>query len=294
MTRTATARKAVASKNIVLNKIGAVAKLYEGGYDHAASQASDIVADKLSADIDPGVAFEEVQISEPASIPADREKVVDDPAKPGEGVLSFLSKTENSVEQQPVQGLKSLLLTDQNEPTIISEQLMSKQQPVQGLKSLLLTEEKEPFEISLGIPSAGQNDIADPNSAGPIGSDSKTTSDSETLGGFSADRISDKEGSIAAVVDSSDSKDSGTDSTGNGIPGTVSSITSTTSTDNVGGSSTDSSSDSKDSGTDSTGNGIPGTVSSITSTTSTDNVGGSSTDSSSDSKDSGTDSTGNG
>src|ERR687890_1288860 len=267
----------VAANPIVLNKIGAVAKLYEGGYDHAASQASDIVADKLSADIDPGVAFEEVQISEPVSLPADREKVVDDPAKPGEGVLSFLSKTENSVEQQPVQGLKSLLLTDQNEPTIISEQLMSKQQPVQGLKSLLLTEEKEPFEISLGIPSAGQNDIADPNSAGPIGSGSKTTSDSETLGGFSADRISDKEGSIAAVVGSSDS-----------MTGTVSSITSTTGTDNVGGSSTDSSSkdskdssstDSKDSGTDSTGNGIPGTVSSITSTTGTDNVDDSSADS---------------
>src|ERR687889_561091 len=177
----------VAANPTVLNKIGVVAKLYEGGYDHAASQASDIVADKLSADTDPGVAFEEIQISEPASLPADREKVVDNSAKREEGVLSFLSKTENSVEQQPVQGLKSLLLTDQNEPSIISEQLMSKQQPVQGLKSLLLTEEKEPFEISLGIPSAGQNDIADPNSAGPIGSDSKTTSDSETLGGFSAD-----------------------------------------------------------------------------------------------------------
>ena len=113
------------------------------------------MADKLSADIDPGVALEEVKISEPASLPADREKVTG-PGKSDEGVLSFLAGTEKSGEQQPVPGLKSLLLTEQKEPSVISEQ-----QPVPGLKSLLLTEQKEPFEKSLGIPGAGQTNIAE-------------------------------------------------------------------------------------------------------------------------------------
>ncbi|MFL6382845.1 MAG: hypothetical protein ACJ72S_16390, partial [Nitrososphaeraceae archaeon] len=128
-------------------------------------------------------------------------------AKPEEGVLSFLAKTENSGEQQPVQ----------------------------GLKSLALTEEKEPFEVSLSIPGVGQDNIADPSSVGSVGSDSKTTSDSEMLEGFSADGLSNKDGTITAVVGTSDSS---TDS---------SSITSTTSTDNVG---SDSSKDSDDSSYD--------------------------------------------
>ncbi|MDQ3868759.1 MAG: hypothetical protein M3250_04275, partial [Thermoproteota archaeon] len=241
----------VTSKPIVLNKIGTIAKLYEGGYDDVANRVSDFVADKLSADPDPAVALAEVQIPEPASLPVDRAKVVDDPAKPEEGVLSFLAKTENSGEQQSVQGLKSLVLTEEKEPTLTSEQLISKQQSVQGLKSLVLTEEKGPVEVSLGIPGVGQDNIADPSSAGPVGSDSKTTSYSEMPGGFSADGISDKERAITAVVGSSDSS---TDSTGNSITGTVSSITSTASTDNVG-SSTDSK-DITDSSSDSTGNSI--------------------------------------
>ena len=62
------------------------------------NEASDFVADKLSADIDPGVALEEVKISEPASLPADREKVTG-PGKSDEGVLSFLAGTEKSGEQ---------------------------------------------------------------------------------------------------------------------------------------------------------------------------------------------------
>src|SRR5215213_7626512 len=83
----------VAANPIVLNKIGAVAKLYEGGQDHTANQVSDFVADKLSASVDPVVALAEVQIPESASIPADGEKVVVSPIKQGEGVLSFLTTT---------------------------------------------------------------------------------------------------------------------------------------------------------------------------------------------------------
>ena len=82
----------VAANPIVLNKIGAVAKLYEGGQDHTANQVSDFVADKLSASVDPVVALAEVQIPESASIPADGEKVVS-PIKQGEDVLSFLTTT---------------------------------------------------------------------------------------------------------------------------------------------------------------------------------------------------------
>src|SRR5215213_905747 len=82
----------VAANPSVLNKIGAVAKLYEGGHDHTANQVSDFVADKLSASVDPVVALAEVQIPESASIPADGEKVVS-PIKQGESVLSFLTTT---------------------------------------------------------------------------------------------------------------------------------------------------------------------------------------------------------
>jgi hypothetical protein len=196
----------VAANPIVLNKIGAVAKLYEGGYDHAASQASDFVADKLSADIDPGVALAEVQISEPESPPADREKVAG-PGKSDEGVLSFLAGTEKSGEQQSVPGLKSLLLTEEKEPSVISEQ-----QSVPGLKSLLLTEEKEPFEKSLGIPEAGQTNLADPNSAEPLDlrEDSTmtldlATSDIEESEEISADISAAENGATTPALASSDS-----------------------------------------------------------------------------------------
>ena len=80
----------VAANPIVLNKIGAVAKLYEGGHDHTANQVSDFVADKLSTGVGPVAALTEVQIPESASISADREKVVS-PTKQGGGVLSFLT-----------------------------------------------------------------------------------------------------------------------------------------------------------------------------------------------------------
>src|SRR5215208_1107306 len=91
----------VAANPIVLNKIGAVAKLYEGGQDHTANQVSDFVADKLSASVDPVVALAEVQIPESASIPADGEKVVVSPIKQGEGVLSFLTTTTTAAPTTP-------------------------------------------------------------------------------------------------------------------------------------------------------------------------------------------------
>nr|MDQ3970703.1 hypothetical protein [Thermoproteota archaeon] len=58
----------VAANPIVLNKIGAVAKLYEGGHDHTANQVSDFVADKLSTGVGPVAALTEVQIPESALI----------------------------------------------------------------------------------------------------------------------------------------------------------------------------------------------------------------------------------
>ena len=54
-----------------LNKVGDLAKLYDSGYDAVAYQASDSIADKLSAGANPRTALEETSVPKAVSLKAD-------------------------------------------------------------------------------------------------------------------------------------------------------------------------------------------------------------------------------